>query len=181
MKRPPSCGQHLRIGKLIEIEVLAEDDFLAGGILGLHGFGKRAGEGAKLRQHLELVKKTFGGFHVHQPCDALGDFVEVIDAEGHGHAPLAAELVDQDFVAGKAFDIFKQQSRTAGCVIRLGGGVFAGCADFADAVGDLGDFEVGRDLFADPLELAVFVEMSDPVAQIVVGQGFLRFTASHPY
>ena len=44
-------------------------------------------------------------------------------------------------------------------------------ADLADAVGDFGDFELGRDFFADALEFAGFFEGFDPVAQIVVGQG----------
>ena len=57
------------------------------------------------------------------------------------HAPLAAELVDEDFVAGMAFDIFKQQGRTAG---------------LGDAVGNLGDFQLRRNLFADALEFAGF-------------------------
>jgi len=36
------------------------------------------------------------------------------DAEGECHAALAAELVDEDAVAGMAFDVFEEQSGAAG-------------------------------------------------------------------
>ncbi len=48
-----------------------------------------------------------------------------------------------------------------------------------NAVGDLSDFKLGRNFFADALQFAVLFEGFDPVAQIVVGQGgvllMLRF------
>ena len=51
-----------------------------------------------------------------------------------------------------------------------GAGALPG-TDLADAIGDLGDFKLGRNFFADALEFAVLFEGFDPVAQIVVGQG----------
>ena len=114
MKRPPSWGQHLRIGNWLRSKLSLTNDFLAVGVFGADGLGKCAGERAQLRQHLELVEEAFGGFYVHQALDALGDLVELVDAEGHRHAPLAAELVDEDLVAGMAFDVFKEQRRAAG-------------------------------------------------------------------
>ena len=83
-------------------------------VFGADGLGECAGERAQLRQHLELVEEAFRSLHVHQAFDALGDFVQPLDAESHRHAPLAAELVDEDFVAGMAFYVFKEQRRAAG-------------------------------------------------------------------
>jgi hypothetical protein len=120
-----------------------------------------------------LSKKPFGRLHVHQAFDALGNLVEPLDAEGHGHAPLAAELVDEDLVAGMALDVFKQQRRAAGSVLFLIAVPFARPlsmrTDFGNAVGDLRDFQLRRNLFADALQFAVLFEGFDPVAQIVVG------------
>ena len=142
---------------------------LQGASLAADGFGEGAGERAELRQHFELVEEAFGGFDVEEAVMRLGDFVEVVDAESQGHAPLAAELVDEDLVAGMAFDVFKEECGAAGGVVPFCAGTRVR-ADFGDAVGDLGDFQLGRDFFADALELAVLFEGFDPVAQIVVGQ-----------
>ena len=70
-----------------------------------------------MRQHFQLVEKALGRLDVHQAGDALGDVVDFVDAKRQGHAAFAAELVDEDFVAGMAFDVFKQQRRTAGGVV----------------------------------------------------------------
>ncbi len=110
-------GPALEDGECVEIEVFAENDFFAGRVFGADGFGKGAGERAELRQHFELVEEAFGSFDVHQASDALGDFVEIVDAESESHAALAAELVDEHLVAGMAFDVFKEQRRTAGGVL----------------------------------------------------------------
>jgi hypothetical protein len=42
---------------------------------------------------------------------------------------------------------------------------------FRNAVGDLGDFEKGRDFLADATQFAGFVEELDPVSEVVAGQG----------
>ncbi len=114
MKRPPSWGQHLRMGNWLRSKLSLTNDFFAGRVFGADGFGEGAGERAQLRQHLELVEEAFGGFDVHQALDALGDLIETVDAEGQRHAALAAELVDEDLVAGMAFYVFKEQGRAAG-------------------------------------------------------------------
>jgi hypothetical protein len=46
--------------------------------------------------------------------DAVGDFVEAVDAESQGHAALAAELIDEDLVAGMAFDVLEEEGWAAG-------------------------------------------------------------------
>ena len=61
-----------------------------------------------------LSKRPRGRLDVHQGRDALGNLVEMLDAKRHGHAPLAAELVDEDLVAGMAVDVFKEQRGAAG-------------------------------------------------------------------
>jgi hypothetical protein len=149
-------GPALEDGKVVEVEVVAANDFLAGGVFGADGFGEGAGEFAELREHFELVEEAFGGFEVEQAGDAVGDVVEIINAESQGHAPLAAELVDEDLVAGMALYVFEEER---------------GAAGFGDAVGDLGDFQLRGDLLADALQFAVLFEGFDPVAQIVVGHG----------
>jgi len=143
-------------GKVVEVEVVAADDFLAGGVFGADGFGEGAGEFAELREHFELVEEAFGGFEVEEAGDAAGNFVERIYAEGHGHAALAAELVDEDLVAGMAFYVFEEERGTAG---------------FGDAVSDLGDFKLRGDLLANALQFTVIFEGFDPFAQIVIGHG----------
>jgi hypothetical protein len=52
-------------------------------------------------------------------------------------------LVDEDLVAGVALDVFEEER---------------GAAGFGDAVGDLGDFQLGGDFFADALQFAVLFE-----------------------
>jgi len=63
-----------------------------------------------------------------------------------------------------AFDVLEEKGGAAGF-----GRASTG---FRDAVSDLGDFEEGRDFFADAAELAGFVEEFDPVSEVVAGQGF---------
>ena len=121
---------------------------------------------------LSLSNKPSGSFDVHQALDALGDLVEFFDAERHGHAALAAELVDEYFLAGVAFYVFKEQRRAAARVSLRCFFAPVPSRHFDDAVSDLGDLELRRDFFADAAELAGFLECFDPVAQIVKGQRF---------
>ncbi len=114
--------------------------------------GKALESAPSCGQHFELVEEAFGGFEVDQAGDALGDVVELFDAEGQGHAPLAAELVDEDLMAGMAFYVFEEQGRAAGR--EFPAGVARG--RFGDAVGDLGDFQLRRDFFADAFSSPCF-------------------------
>ena len=75
-----------------------------------------------------------------------GDVVELLDAEREAHAPLGAELVDQQRVLG-ALDVLEQERRP----FRLHG-----------AVDDLGDLELGIDLDRDAPQLALALEERDP-------------------
>jgi hypothetical protein len=62
-------------------------------------------------------------------------------------------------------DVFEKEGGTAGFC--FGVTVKAG---LRDSVGDLGDFEIGRDFFTDAPEFAGFVEDFDPVSEVVAGQ-----------
>jgi hypothetical protein len=64
-----------------------------------------------------------------------------------------------------ALDVFEKEGGAAGFGFRV-----AVKAGLRDAIGDLGDFEVGRDFFTDAAEFAGFVEDFDPVSKVVAGQ-----------
>ena len=113
--------------ELVEVDVVLDDDLFAARVFGADGLGECAGERAQLRQHLEFVKQAFGSLHVHQAFDPFGNLIQPLDSEGQRHAPFAAELIDEDLVAGVAFHLFKKQRRAAA---------------FGDAVSDLGDLKL---------------------------------------
>ena len=113
--------------KLAQVKTFFENDLFARRIFRAHRLGKGACERAQLRQHLQLVQEAFRSLQVQQAADALGDLVQPFDAQSHCHAPLAAELIDEDLVAGVAFHLFKKQRRAAA---------------FGDAVSDLGDLKL---------------------------------------
>ena len=53
---------------------------MQGASLALTVLGKALVSAPSCGQHLELVEEALGGFDVHQAGDALGYFVEVLDA-----------------------------------------------------------------------------------------------------
>ena len=163
----------LEDGECIQVEAVAQNDFLAARLFGAHSFWKHAGQRPELRQHLQLVEKAaLGRLDVDQAGDALGDLLDALHAERHGHAPLAAELVDEDLVAGMTFHVLEQQRRTAGSeVVRTsGGGSLPARSALRHPIGDLGDLQFRRDFLADPPQFAILLQGPDPVAQIVVSQ-----------
>ena len=89
--------------------------------------------------------------HLQHVGELLGDGVEARRAERHGHAPLGAELVDQQRMLG-ALRVLEEQRRPA--------------ARLHEAVDDLGDLEVRVDLGRDPVQLALALEQRDPVAEV---------------
>ncbi len=107
----------------------------------------------QLEQALDLLPDPLRRLHVEHVAELGRGIVEPLDAERETHAPLAAELVDQERVLG-ALRVLEQQRRTA----RLD-----------DAVDDLGDLEVGVDLGRDAAKLALALEERDPLAEVSRG------------
>ena len=99
--------------KVEQVEVLREDDFLAGASFAAIVLGKNC----RLRPAWaasSTFQKALRRLHLHEGADAAGNFIQRIDLKGKLHAPLAAELVHQDAATGIAFDILEEQRRAAG-------------------------------------------------------------------
>src|SRR5207237_2960423 len=88
--------------------------------------------------------------HLAHVLDAPRNVVERVDAERETHAPLRAELIDQQGMLG-SLRTLEQERRSAG---------------LHRPVDDLGDLEIRIDLGADAGELALALEQRDPVAQV---------------
>ena len=99
------------------------------------------------RRQLLVIPR--GVWHAERNMGA-SDVVEPLDPEGEAHAPLRPELVDQERQP-RSLHVLEQERRAAG---------------LDDAVGDLGDLEVGIDLGADADELALALEQGDPLAEV---------------
>ncbi len=99
----------LQDGKIQQREIFFLDDLFARA--GGNDLGEELAHIGEHGQHLQLFQKAFRRLHVEQLADALGNFVQGIDAKSHLHAALRAELVDQHRNAIPAFNIFKQQAR----------------------------------------------------------------------
>jgi hypothetical protein len=106
MKRPPSRGQHLRMGKSSREKLSRRMTSLQGASLAEMVLGKTLPMAREVGQHFELFEEAFGGFDFEEGADAAGDFVEGalvgVEAEGELHAAFGAELIDEDAGAGMA-------------------------------------------------------------------------------
>ena len=161
MKRPPSSGQHWRMGK-------SSSEKLSCRMTSLHGpernfLGKKLAHLGQHGQHLDFVEQPLRRLHVHEHADAIGHFVQFVDVERHAHAVLGTELVDEQFGAAIALNVLKEQRRAAG-------GVHAARSPLGYAVGDLGDLQDGIGLGLDAHQLSGLVERGDPFPQVLVGQ-----------
>src|SRR5262249_7102324 len=136
-----------------------------------HGLGEELPHVGKHGQHLQLLQEAFGGLHVEQLADALGDLVQLRHLERHLHPPLGAELIDQYRNAIATLDVLEQQSRTPGK------SVTPGCA-LGDAVGYLSDLQDWVDLGGGALELPGALQRVNPFSQIVVSHLLLRHRIS---
>ena len=155
-------GPALQDGKIENAEIFAQDDFFAGRIFGGDKFGEEFSHLGEHGEHADFIEEAFGGAEIHELANAIGNIIERVDAEGEAHAALAAKLIHENFGAGIAFDIFKQQGGTAGGV--------SGRAEFGDAIGDLRYLQNGVHFHLDTLEFPMFFECLDPFAQIAVCQ-----------
>ena len=83
-------GPALQDGEVEQREIVALDHFFAGA--GGNGFGEELAHLSQHGEHFYFVEEALRGFHVHEDADAVGDFVEGVDAEGELHAGFGAEL-----------------------------------------------------------------------------------------
>ena len=96
-------------------------------------FGQRVGDRLQLEETLDLLAKPLRRLHVEDVAELGGRVVERLDAEREAHAPLGAELVDEERML-RALRVLEQKRGPAG---------------LDDAIDDLGDLEVGVDLGRD--------------------------------
>ena len=127
-----------------EIGLIAfEHDFLADA--GSHRFGGKLPILIRSGSFFIFSMQRGGNFRFNQLIDAGGECFEVICPEGPIDAPVAAEGVDGDGDVGP-FDVFEEEGFaaefSAGVTIEFVMAVRGG--GFADAIGDLGDFQDRR-------------------------------------
>ena len=128
-----SPGQQRWIGSRVEVDVGSfVEDLLA------RRPGDRLGAGVRdrlqLQEAADLLAKPLRRLHVEDVAELGRGVVELLDAECHAHALLGAELVDEKRVL-RSLRVLEEEGRPA----RL-----------HDAVGDLGDLEIGVGLGLDP-------------------------------
>ena len=110
----------------------------------------RVGDRLQLLEAADLGNEPLWRLHLQDVGDAFSDGVEGGRVERHAHAPLGAELVDEQRPVG-TLDVLEEERRPAG----LDG-----------AVGDLRDLELGIYLGGDANELAFTLEQRNPSAEI---------------
>jgi hypothetical protein len=144
-------------GQQPEVDLVApEDDLLAGPAA--HGARRRIRDRLQLPEAAELLAETLRRLHLEHVGERRRRVVQALDAEREAHAPLGAELIDEQPVTA-SLRVLEQQR----------GAVLANRAG-----DDLGDLEVRVDLGRDPDELAFAVEQGDPLAQIGYGHQYER-------
>ena len=149
MNGPPSSGQQVMIGSR---RGRARSSTTSWHGAARDGLRLRVGEALELAEaRASLSASPCGGVQLEHVRDASPRPRRAVDAEREAHAPLGAELVDQQRDA-RAAHVAEQQRRPAG---------------LHRAVGDLGDLEVRVDLGVDLGELAARAQQLDPLAQVV--------------
>jgi hypothetical protein len=148
----------LQAGKVEEGEMVTLDDLFAGA--GGHGLWEKFSGFGEQWNHFKFVEKTLRGFEIHEDADAVGELVEGGNAESELHAGFGAELIDEELRSGVTFYVLEKE----------GGATGLATFQFADAVGDFGDFENGIDLGLDAFEFAGAVERGDPLTEVIEGQ-----------
>ena len=117
----------------------------------LHDLRPRVGDRLQRLQPAHLRGEPFGRLQLEDLRQLRGDVVERVDAEREAHAPLGAELVDQQRDRA-ALRLLEEQRRAA----RPHG-----------PVDDLRHLEVRIDLGRDADELLLTLEEGDPLAQVL--------------
>jgi hypothetical protein len=110
----------------------------------------RVGDRLQLLQPTHLLDQSLRRLHLEDVAEPLRDRVERRRVEGHRHALLRPELVDQQRPVG-ALDVLEEQRRPAA---------------LHDTIVDLGDLELGIDFRRNAHKLALALEQGDPLAQV---------------
>ena len=147
---------------LIEIRVLRLDDFLARRVLDVLREVDRTLDHRDHRDDAHLVLQG-DVRQLHHLAQLVRDIVELLNAEGHGHALIAAEGIHEDRHLG-ALDVLEEQ-----CDILL-------ALHLGHAVRDLCDLELRVYLCLDALQEALALEVLDEFAQIFISQKNLSFS-----
>ena len=148
MKGPPSPGQQVAIGSRSRSGGSSTTSW-QGPLETVRG--RESASDLSLPSARSLSPMPCGRLHLEHRRDLLAELVEPLDAEGQAHAPLAAELVDQQRQR-RAAHVAEQQRGPAG---------------LDHAVGDLADLEIRVDLRRDLDQLPLAPEQVDPLAQVV--------------
>ena len=114
------------------------------------GLRPRVGDRLQRLQAADLLGQPLRGLHFEHQAELGGRVVETVDSEGQAHAPLGAELVDEERVP-RTLRVLEEKRRSS----RLD-----------DAIGDLGDLEIGIDLGGDTPQLALLLEERNPLAEV---------------
>src|SRR5579884_326464 len=121
-------------------------------------------------EHFYFVEKSLRRFHVHELPDPISNFIKRVNFNRHAHAPLGAELIDENRNV-TAFRIFEQKRRSTGFSVLV--------AAFRNAIRDLGNFEHGIHFRLNSFEFAGAFERSYPLAKVVVGQAVSEKTLDY--
>ena len=174
IKRPPSCGQHFRIGNAFRSKPSRRMTSLHGASFALTVFGNALVSAPSCGSIFSLSSKPSGAFMFISPWMRSAISSKPLDAQRQRHAPLAAELVDQNLVARMPLHVLKQQCRPAGLHTSQPSLAWAACRprpifetrSVISVISSSGETS-SRMRFSSPC----FFQCLDPVAQIVVGQG----------
>ena len=158
MYRPPSCGQHLRIGSAdSERSSPVWTTSWHGARLTIDGPSPIERSTPSMSPaRSSVARKPLRQAHVKHGGELVIQLVQVVHAQRPGHPPCRAKGIDEHRHRA-ARDVFEQQR-----LVLLDGA-------FGHAVGDLGDFQFGVNLRADADQLAALLQQSDKLAQISKG------------
>ena len=162
--RPPSSGQQVMIGQLVEVDlVAAPDDFLARRRPALHA-RRELRDLQQPRQQRELAEQPFGHLEVEQLRDARAVLVEVLHAERERHALHRAEQVDRHRIRASA-----SRRRSTGMLEQQR---LAAARLLHHAVGDLAELELDAHRLPDAHELADGVDRRDELGERIEAHRF---------
>jgi hypothetical protein len=176
--RPPSSGQHLRMGMSWSVGGNGSVPCRQSGASG-HDSLRLAGASYRWTTSLQGPELTVRGracrssrlhglpdrrrgLGLHEESELLGGLVDRVASHAQGHPPPGTERVDGDGEWGDAAldgGLLEQERLAAPGLLHL-------------QIGDRGDLKLGGDGFGNPPQLAGLVEMLDPVTEGFERHGF---------